>query len=410
MGKNTLFTGQPLFNQLLSLIPKDEISQVVHKYSANRYYKKFFFNDHLIAMLFCAFHKCTGIREVITGMQAQGDRLLHLGLKNSPRRSTLADSNTNRSSKIFEDLFHGLVKHFLKNIPDSRQKNDISRLFIIDSTTITLFDNVMKGTGLAGHNGRRKGGAKAHVVMDADHNSPEFVRITEARMADNSFLNQVYIPPNSYVVMDKGYNHYSIYREWSKKNIRWYTRMNKSSAYQIMEEQPLSKEQAELGIKDDLIIKLGSPARRKRIPLQDARLVKYKDKQTGKVFEFLTNDFNSTPFEIAEMYRRRWKIETFFKRLKQNFPLKYFLGDSENAIRIQIWCSLIADLLIKVVLDKTAKFYRKWSFANLSSFIKIHLGTYINLFEFLKNPEKALLRYKPPENYIQTKLFTGPYF
>lgn len=404
MGKNTFFTGQPIFNQLLLLIPRSFVGKLVKKHKADRYCKKFFFYDHLVTMLFSSFHQCTSLREVTTGMQACGERLRHLGLKHTPRKSTFADSNANRDSIVFDELFHLLVDHFAKYSPDSRSKNEFRRMFIIDSTTISLFNSIMRGAGSYALNGKKKGGAKAHVVMDADRNTPVFVRITEARMSDKDILKQTTLPANSIVIFDKGYNYYQIFLEWTKNNVRWYTRINKAAVYEVIEQMPLSDQQLGLGVfKDELII-LGNPRTKKKIPLQKARLVHYKDKSTGKYFEFISNDFESEAFEIAEMYKRRWQIEIFFKRLKQNFPLKYFLGDNENAIRIQMWCSLIADLLIKVCMDRVAK-KKQWSFASLCGFIRIHLGTYIALFTFLKNPEKALIDYKPPDRNIQYALF-----
>jgi hypothetical protein len=404
MGKSTFFTGQPIFTQILSLVPRSIVKRVSLEHQSDRYCKKFYFYDHLVTMLFSSFHSCTGLREIITGMQAEGDRLKHLGLKNTPRKSTLADSNAKRSHLAFEDLFHSLVANFFKGLPDSRSKNDIRRLFIIDSTTFTLFSNVMKGAGTYGLNGKKKGGAKAHVVLDSFDNSPAFIRITESRKSDKTFLNHINIPSNSSVVLDKGYNQYNTFSGWSRNDIRWYTRLNKAAVYEVMEELPIPKEDIELGVLDDMIIKLGNPATRKKAPLQDARLVHYYDKLSKRTFYFLTNDLVSPPYEIAQMYRRRWQIEMFFKRLKQNFPLKCFLGDNENAIRIQIWCSLMADLLIKVVMDRMHS-TKKWSFANLCSLIRLHLGTYINLWAFLKCPEKSLLNYKPPNLSIQGSLF-----
>ncbi|MBK5278510.1 MAG: IS4 family transposase [Bacteroidia bacterium] len=404
MSKSTFFTGQPIFSQVLSLIPKPLVRRVCQEHQADHYCKKFFFHDHLVTMLFSSFHSCTGLREVITGMQAEGDRLMHFGLKNTPRKSTLADSNIKRPHTAFEDLFHQLVSHYFKGLPDSRSKNDIRRLFIIDSTTFTLFSTVMRGAGTYGLNGKKKGGAKAHVVLDSLHDTPAFIRITESRKSDKTFLNHVNIPSNTSVVLDKGYNQYNTFSGWSRKDIRWYTRLNKAAVYEVMEELPLTQDQIELGVLDDQMIKLGNPVTRKKTPLQDARLVQYYDAESKRKFYFLTNDFISCPYEVAQMYRRRWQIEMFFKRLKQNFPLKCFLGDSENAIRIQIWCSLIADLLIKVIMDKMHT-TKKWSFANLCGLIRLHLGTYINLWAFLKNPEKSLLNYKPPDRSMQAKLF-----
>lgn len=405
MSKGTFFSGQPIFNQIISLIPKSEVQRISQKNQSDRYVKKFFFYDHLITMLFCSFHKCSSIREVITGMQAYGGRLNHIGIENTPRRSTLGDSNGKRDSKAFEDLFHYLVKHFLNISPDSRLKEDIKKIFLIDSTTITLFSNIMKGAGSYGLNGKKKGGAKAHVVLDAEENVPTFIRLTEARMSDKTFLNHVNLPENAVVVMDKGYNMYNVYASWTKRGIKYYTRKNKASVYTVIKEIPVNDENKTRGVLNDQAIILGNPRTQKKAPLQQARLIQFKDPLTLRIFEFLSNDMDSEPIEIAEMYKRRWQIEIFFKRFKQNFPLNYFLGDNENAIKIQIWCSLIADLLIKIIMDRTANKNRKWSFANLCGFIRLHLGTYINMYHFLRNPEKALLKYKPPDHVRQLTLF-----
>jgi IS4 transposase len=118
-----------------------------------------------------------------------------------------------------------------------------------------------------------------------------------------------------------------------------------------------------------------------------ARLVRYRDVSTSEIYEFVTNNLKMSASTIAALYRKRWQIESLFKRMKQNYPLKYFLGDSENAIKIQIWCALIADLLLKIVKKAAAA---KWSFSNLAAMVRLHLMTYINLFSFLKSPEKSL--------------------
>jgi len=120
-----------------------------------------------------------------------------------------------------------------------------------------------------------------------------------------------------------------------------------------------------------------------------ARLVRYKDVASGELYEFISNNFKMKATPIAGLYQQRWQIELLFKRMKRNYPLKYFLGDSENAIQIQIWCSLIADLILKVVKKGAAA---KWSFSNLASIIRLHLMKYIDLPRFLKSPEKALIQ------------------
>jgi uncharacterized protein YydD (DUF2326 family) len=138
---------------------------------------------------------------------------------------------------------------------------------------------------------------------------------------------------------------------------------------------------------------LGNPETASRTPLQKARLIRYLDKEKNREFEFLCNNNQYSPLTIAQLYRRRWQIELLFKRIKQNFQFHNFLGDSENAIKIQMWCTLIADLLIQIIKDKVDKVRkRKWAFANVAGLIRQHLTTYIDLVRFLIDPDKAIIK------------------
>ena len=396
MGKPTHFTGQPVFNQLLRLIPRSIVGRLVRKYDADRYCKKFRTYDHLVTLLFSTLHQCTSLRELITGMQAHSSRLRHLGLICTPRRATLGDANARRPVAFFEELYHQLYQYHYGGLPDSlRGKSRLDRLFIIDSTTVSLFSTVLKGTGSYGLNGKKKGGIKAHLLVRAKDNLPCFVRLTDGVENDRKFLPLIYLPTGSIVVMDRGYKNYDRLRSWTAQGITWVTRPDARAVYQVTEKQLVSEGESKKGVLADELINLGNPETVHLQPIQAVRMVTFMDKETRKTYEFITNDFSSPPHVIAELYKKRWQIETLFKRLKQNFNLYNFLGDNENAIRIQMWCTLIADLLVKVVKDKLSR-PRKWSMANLTGLIRLHLFTYIGLSSFLKNPEKALLGYLPP--------------
>ena len=138
------------------------------------------------------------------------------------------------------------------------------------------------------------------------------------------------------------------------------------------------------GVKEDKLIILGNTTNKKQTRVH-ARLIVYYDEKTNREFEFITNNTEMKPSTIAQLYQRRWQIEMLFKRLKQNNQLKYFLGDNQNAIETQIWCTLIADLITKIIQNKVK---RPWSFANISSMLRIHLMSYTSLYEFLENPDK----------------------
>jgi len=358
--------------------------------------------------LFSSFHHCSSLRELITGLQANVHRLKHLGLKYTPRRSTLADANGRRTADFFGTLFHKLYQHHYGVLPDSLKNKSIrDRLFIIDSTTISLFSSVMAGMGCYGNNGRKKGGAKAHMLIRAKDQLPCFVHLSDAKENDKAFLPKLTLPKGSIVVMDRGYNSYKPLIKWTKQKVMWVTRLHPSSVWSLQQSLTVTENQRQQGVLQDAIIALGNPRTAHLNPVQSARLICFLDNDTNKEFSFISNNLTISALTIARIYRQRWDIELLFKRIKSNFNLQDFLGDNENAIKIQLWCGLIADLLIKVVKDRVDKNRkRKWSFSNLASLIRQHLTTYINLFAFLTYPERAMLQYckNPPVHQLQLYL------
>lgn len=407
MGKSTFFTGQPIFNQILSLIPRSLVTQISKKYQGDRYCKKFRSYDHLVTMLYCTFHQCSSLREVITGMQASVLRLFHLGLTATPRRSTLGDANLRRPADFFQDLYHELYHRHYGHLPDSlKGKKLIDKIYIIDSTTVSFFSSIMQSTGSYGLTGKKKGGIKAHVLVRAKDNVPGFVRLTKGKVNDKTFMSSITLPKGSIVVMDKAYVNYKQFQDWTNKEVSWVTRLNAVAVYELVTERELSTAQINQGVESDYEIALGNPKTKSINPIQRVRLITYRDPVSKKQFKFLTNNFTYCAATIANIYRKRWQIELLFKRIKQNFQLHSFLGDNENAIRIQLWCTLIADLLLKVIKDQVDK-KKKWSMSNLAGLVRLHLGTYINLYAFLAAPEKALLNYQDPIDNRQLSMFSN---
>ena len=196
------------------------------------------------------------------------------------------------------------------------------------------------------------------------------------------------LPAGSVVVFDKGYRDYSTYNRFTTDHITWVTRHRDSSVYKIKERREVNEYQKQQGIRTDWLIELGHNHSKKAVKVT-ARLIGYTDPVSRKKFLFLTNNHDLAPLTIAYYYKQRWQIETFFKRIKQNYPLQYFLGDNENAIKIQIWCALIADLLLKVIKKGTRS---TMAFSNIVGLVRLHLMTYMDLKSFLTAPEKALLK------------------
>lgn len=410
MGKSTIFSGQPIFNQLLTFIDKSEIRKIAKKHGSERYVKKFTTYNHLVVMLFAVFEGYHSIREVILGLLANAHKLSHLGLSYLVRRSTFSEANKRRTSKVFEDIYMSVYRKHSRFLADSQLTDkDLKRLYIMDSSTISLFKDILKGVGRNPKSGKKKGGIKAHTIIKASENVPCLVRYSEAARHDHLFLTEVEaLPSGSIITFDKGYVDYAQYEAFSKKTIWYVTRLKENALYAAGEEYDIPDDADSGVLKDEEVVLFYGENKKEE---HRARRIAYWDSENERLFEFLTNNFELPAEKIALIYKKRWQIELLFKQLKQNFPLKYFLGDNENAIEIQIWAAMLANLLITLVKSKLK---RSWAFSNMVSIIRQQLMNYINIYAFLEDPEKSwLILIKNDEHKYQNSLFPkieGAYF
>jgi hypothetical protein len=350
-------------------------------------------------MLFCVIAKCSSLREVSGAMLGLSGKTNHFRLENLPYRSTLSDANKRRNCQVFEQIYYGLLQEYKWVISDSRFKDVINRqIEIFDSTTISLFQEILKSTGRNPANGKRKGGIKMHTIINVDETVPKVVWFTNASTSDHILLDKLALSPEKIYIFDKGYNDYKAFKKLTEHETGFVTRIKDNAIYKTLKENEID-ERIHSGVIEDRIIELTVKQENKEEKLQ-LRKVRFYDRILKREFEFLTNLFDFRADMIAALYKIRWQIELLFKQLKQNFPLKYFLGDNDNAIKIQIYCALIVNLLMTVV-QKRLK--RSWAFSNLVSFCKIHLFNYIHLFRFLENPERDWL--KTENNLVQLTLF-----
>jgi IS4 transposase len=388
MDKNSNFFGISVFGQLISFIDERIINKCAKKCNSDYYVKRFKTKDHLISMLFCVIAKCSSLREVSGAMLGLSGKTKHFQLENLPYRSTLSDANARRGSEVFEQIYYSLLREYKDVISDSRFKDVINRqVEIFDSTTISLFQEILKSSGRNPSNGKRKGGIKMHTIINVDETVPKVVWFTSAATSDHILLDKLKLSPDKLYVFDKGYNDYQAFNKFTESGTGFVTRIKDNAVYKTVENNEI-EEYIHSGVVEDTVIELTVKQGNREEKLK-LRKVRFYDRVLKREFEFLTNLFEFRADMIAALYKIRWQIELLFKQLKQNFPLKYFLGDNENAIKIQIYCALIANLLLTVV-QKRLK--RHWSFSNLVSFCKIHLFNYIHLLRFLENPEKDWLK------------------
>lgn len=380
MNKSKNFSGQPIIKQVLNFIDVKDIYRTAKKHNSDRYTKKFTTYEHLVTMIFTVISGCSSLREVSSIMLACEGKINHLGLKDFPKRSTLSDANKRRDAQVFADIYGVLYKRYCRFLSDSRTREPaVKDLKIVDSSTITLFSDILKGVGRNSLNGKKKGGIKMHTMINAMEDVPCLVKFSNAATHDHTFLKELDLKKGSFVVFDKGYVDYRQYQQWTLDDIYFVTRQKDNARYTSTEEFNIPDHVDDAILKDEKITLIDKNKEEFQL-----RRIAFWHEEKRKVYEFITNNYELEADKIANIYKNRWQIETMFKRLKQNFPLKYFLGDNQNAIEIQIWVSLIIQLIMLVIQRKSQ---RRWAYSNMMSVIRYHLMTYIDLFKFLKNPE-----------------------
>lgn len=354
-------------------------------------------------MLYAVISRFDSLREIETAMTAEVRKLHHLGIDNVPRRSTLSDANARRSEKFFEEVYRDLYEQNKDKLTSDSRRNGseewIKRLRIIDSTTISLFSNaIFKGVGRHPKTGRKKGGLKVHSVIHANEGVPCDVQFTSAATNDSFMLAPSYYNNNEIVAMDRAYINYEKFEKLTNRGVTYVTKMKKNLTYEILEDCMDMTPEGQMENREQVVVF------RKGDVNHIARIITYVDMKKGKrpkLISLLTNDFCMSLQTIVDIYRRRWQIESLFKQIKQNFPLRYFYGESANAIKIQVWVTLIANMLLSV-LQSNLK--RRWSFSGLATIVRILLMYYINMEGFLNQPDADMQKLlkemaeSPPEN------------
>ena len=394
MGKGTHFIGQPMFGQLISLIDKTKVLGFSREKGGERYVKHFDAWQHLVVMLYAVIKRFDSLREITGSMFPEARKLSHLGIGMMPRRSTLSDANTRRSQDIFESIYRDLYATYKGELSSDSRKRQVpkwlDRLQIIDSTTITLFSNLLfKGVGRHPRTGRKKGGIKVHANIHANEGVPSDIRFTSAATNDSFMLVPSNYAAGDILSIDRAYIDYTKFEELTKRGVTYVTKMKKNLVYTVESDRMYMSPTGLMECREQRVtftkhVKDGEDI------VHHARIVTYVDikKTRARLVSLLTNDMEMGVEDIVAIYRKRWEIELLFKQLKQNFPLRYFYGESANAIKIQIWVTLIANLLL-MAIQKRIK--RTWSFSGLATMFRIMLMYYVNCYTFFEEPEKDWL-------------------
>ena len=383
-----------MYGQLISLLDRSKILVISRENGGERYVKHFDAWQHLVIMLYAVIKRFDSLREITNSMFPEARKFSHLSISMMPRRSTLSDANARRSEVIFEETYRDLYATYKGELSSDSRKHQtpkwLDRLQIIDSTTITLFSNlIFKGVGRHPKTGRKKGGIKVHANIHANEGVPSDIRFTSAATNDSFMLKPSNYASGDLLAMDRAYIDYAKFEEMTRRGVTYVTKMKKNLVYTVESDKMYMSPE---GLMEYRVQHVTFTKRAKdgEDIVHHARIVTYVDvkKTRAKLVSLLTNDMEMEAEEIVGIFRKRWEIELIFKQIKQNFPLRYFYGESANAIKIQIWVTLIANMLL-MVMQKRIK--RSWSFSGLATMFRIMLMYYVNCYTFFEEPEKDWL-------------------
>jgi hypothetical protein len=367
-----------IFSQLLQLFPRMEFEQAVRKHNAEYEARGFTCWGQFVAMLFCQLGRAHTLREICGGLASCEGKLKHLGVDDAPKKSTLAYANRHRPWGLYQTVFGQLLEKCQTAVAAKWQQQKKFRfknkLISLDSSVIDLSLSLFDWAKFR----RTKGAVKLHLLLDHDGYLPSFAVITDGKTSDIKVARRMHFDPGSVLIMDRGYIDYEWFVQLTQKAVYFVTRLKDKAAFDVAEDRPVP---AKGNILRDQIIFFHSQSQESDEYFFRIVEVWLEDKQESVIF--LTNNLKLAATTIAAIYKDRWKVELFFKAIKQNLKIKTFLGTSANAVKTQIWTALIAMLIIKY-LQLQSKF--SWSLSNLIALLRHQLFVHRDLFAWLDNP------------------------
>ncbi|MFT7155217.1 MAG: hypothetical protein ACI8Q1_000218 [Parvicella sp.] len=371
-------TDTPLIRQILDLVPRWMLTRCANEHNGDKGCSKYKTYDQFVALTFGQLNKCLTLSDISTGIGVSEGFIASLGLTQSPARSTMSDGNKKRSYKVYEALYNMLLTHYgqilskrhLRHIIEEIKDRNIK---LIDSTIISLclsmFDWAKFRTA--------KGGIKIHTCWDDSLMIPDVVNITPAKLHDRYGLKQLVFTKGTIVVEDRAYFDFQLMMQRVSAENIFVTRIKTNTVFRTIKELDLPDDADQDILKDEIITLSSNKAVETGISEVELRLVHVYKPDENKVIEIITNQLDWKARTIADLYKKRWDIELFFKAIKQNLQIKTFVGTSENAVKSQIYIALINYLLLQLIIRTIAK--KKHAFSNFVEKIRICLTFHLTL-------------------------------
>lgn len=337
--------GKFIFAQITEFLPRRTFDGIVEKYQGNKYVRSFTCWNQMLCMVFGQLTSRDSMRDLILSLEAHQPKYYHLGFGKTISRRNLGTANEKRSYKIFEEFAYVLIEEARK----SYYRNDFEvvvdgNVYALDSTTIDLCLSVFWWAKFRKH----KGGIKLHTLYDVKTSIPSFLHVSTASVHDANILDLIPYEVGSYYVMDKGYIDFKRLHKLHSQGSFFVTRAKDNTRFKRMYSNVVNKT---TGVISDQIGKLENYYSKKDYP-DKLRRIKYFDVEHNKNLVFLTNNFDLQAIEIALLYKKRWEVEIFFKWMKQHLKIKSFWGTTLNAVKVQIYCAIIAYCLVAIIGNK----------------------------------------------------------
>ena len=334
--------GKYVFSQLLDFLDKDVFLRISNKYNGNRYVKSFTCWNQLAVMMFGQLSNRESLRDLVLATQAHANKAFHLGFGKYASKSTLADANTKRDYRIFEEFAYRVMAEAQKCRAGEIFKLG-GKVYAFDSTTIDLCLSVFEWALFR----KKKGGVKIHTLYDIETQIPTFFHITPARLHDTKAMDAIPYEENSFYIFDRAYNDFGRLFTINSVGAYFVVRGKKNNDFRPMR----WKRRLPSGVLSDAIGYMDGQLTMSKYPEKIRRII-YLDSESDRKFIFFTNALDINSLKVAELYHNRWQIELFFKWLKQHLKIKKFWGETENAVRIQIYTAITTYCMIAIVQKK----------------------------------------------------------
>ncbi len=337
-----MYSGQTVFSQLMDFAPAHEFRKCVERYRGNRKVKSFSCWDQFLCMAFAQVTYRESLRDIEACLRASGSKLYHLGIRGGVSRNTLAHANETRDWRIYADFAHVLIRTARTLYAEESFGLQLKRtVYALDSTTIDLCLALFPWATFR----QRKGAVKLHTLLDLRASIPSVVIVTPGNVHDVNILDDILFEAGAIYVMDRGYVDFARLHRIEESSAFFVTRAKTNFQCRRLYSHPVDKC---TGIQCDQTVVLTGFYSHKDYP-DKLRRIRYRDPDTQKRFVFLTNNFTLSPVTLSKLYRARWRVELFFKWIKQHLRIKAFYGTSENAVKTQLWIAIAIYVLVAIV-------------------------------------------------------------